>query len=92
VFRLSCTSSPTARKPKFHIKPLPPHHSACSIGLLISVSNCSKLIFYLWVPGPTLHEVTCYYLTLRSVLSLNNPQNSEMKSCENLKLSRWKSS
>ncbi len=27
-----------------------------------------------------------HYLTLRSVLSLNNPQNSEMKSCENMKL------
>jgi hypothetical protein len=26
------------------------------------------------------------YLTLRSVSSLNNPQNSEMKFCENIKL------
>jgi hypothetical protein len=26
------------------------------------------------------------YLTLRSVLSLNNRQNSEMKICENMKL------
>jgi hypothetical protein len=26
------------------------------------------------------------YLTLRSVSSLNNPQNSEMKFCENMKL------
>jgi hypothetical protein len=27
-----------------------------------------------------------YYLTLRLVLSMNNPQNSEMKFCENMKL------
>jgi hypothetical protein len=27
-----------------------------------------------------------YYLTLRSVSSLNNPHNSEMKICENMKL------
>jgi hypothetical protein len=33
-----------------------------------------------------------YYLTLRSVLSLNNPQNSEMKFCENMKFTCWKSS
>jgi hypothetical protein len=26
------------------------------------------------------------YLTLRLILSLNNPQNSEMKFCENMKL------
>jgi len=26
------------------------------------------------------------YLTLRLVLSLNNPQNNEMKICENMKL------
>ncbi len=32
------------------------------------------------------------YLTLRSVSSLNNPQNSEMKFCENIKLTCWKSS
>ncbi len=31
-------------------------------------------------------------LTLRSVLSSNNPQNSEMKFCENTKLTCWKSS
>jgi hypothetical protein len=31
-------------------------------------------------------------LTLRSVLSWNNPQNSEMKFCGNMKLTCWKSS
>jgi len=30
-------------------------------------------------------------LTLRSISSLNNPQNSEMKVCENTKLMCWKS-
>jgi hypothetical protein len=34
---------------------------------------------------------TCY-LTQRSISSINNPQNSEMKFCENIKLKRWKSS
>jgi hypothetical protein len=29
------------------------------------------------------------YLTLRSVLSVNNPQNNEMKFCENMKLTTW---
>jgi uncharacterized protein YqiB (DUF1249 family) len=37
---------------------------------------------------PTLLTITDFnYLTLRSVLSLNlDPQNSEMKFCENMKL------
>ncbi len=33
---------------------------------------------------------TTYYLTQRSVLPLNNPQNSEMKICENIKLKMLK--
>jgi hypothetical protein len=32
------------------------------------------------------------YLTLRSISSINNPQNSEMKICEIMKLTCWKSS
>ncbi len=40
------------------------------------------------------HRNCClpHYLTLRLVLQLNNPQNREMKFCENMKLTCWKSS
>ncbi len=43
------------------------------------------------------HSGTCDYLTLRSISSFNNPQNNEMKICEmkiceNMKLTCWKSS
>jgi hypothetical protein len=43
-------------------------------------------------PSQILLQDTTKYLTLRSVLSLNNPQNSEMIFCENMKLTCWKSS
>jgi hypothetical protein len=33
-----------------------------------------------------LHKIDYLTLSLRSVSSLNNPQNSEMKICENMKL------
>jgi hypothetical protein len=33
-----------------------------------------------------LHKVDYLTLSLRSVSSLNNPQNSEMKICENMKI------
>jgi hypothetical protein len=33
-----------------------------------------------------LHKIDYLTLSLRSVSSLNNPQNSEMKFCENMKL------
>jgi hypothetical protein len=33
-----------------------------------------------------LHTIDYLTLSLRSVLTLNNPQNSEMKFCENMKL------
>jgi hypothetical protein len=35
---------------------------------------------------------TCDYLTLRSISSFNNSQNNEMKFCENMKTTFWKSS
>ncbi len=42
---------------------------------------------------PTIVKISSSdYLTLRSVSSLNNPQNTEMKLCENMKLTCWKSS
>jgi len=34
----------------------------------------------------------CMCIQKTSVLLLNNPQNSEMKFCENMKLTCWKSS
>jgi len=43
-------------------------------------------------PSPSWINFCSQYLTLRSVSSLNNPQNSEMKICENIKLTCWKSS
>jgi hypothetical protein len=45
--------------------------------------------------GFTLSEEAPYieqYLNLRSILSLNNPQNNEIKFCENMKLTCWNSS
>ncbi len=45
-----------------------------------------------WVPSVLLFPLYPEYLTLRSVSSLNNPKNGEMKFSENMKLACWKSS
>jgi len=37
-----------------------------------------------------IHVCANAHLTLRSVLSLNNPKNNEMKICENMKLDMLK--
>jgi hypothetical protein len=49
-----------------------------------------KILLRVSCPPHTL--LTFYYLTPRSVSSLNNPQNSEMIFCENMKVTCWKSS
>jgi hypothetical protein len=54
----------------------------------LTSSLLELLLLYVWWGFSICHT----YLTLRSVSSLNNPQNSEMKICENMKLTCSKSS
>jgi hypothetical protein len=45
----------------------------------------------LWMKIICEPQAKSHYLALRSILSLNNPQNNEMIFCENMNLTCWKS-
>jgi hypothetical protein len=70
------------------------------VGVNTTISRLSRDVFNIFSLNMISNSISFFhwvwyhytlYLTLRLVSSLNNPQNSEMKFCENMKLTCWKS-
>ncbi len=93
--RLSCTHHNTTfgylkcRIMSFCRTPKVSSEEGRFLGVLSIVSAC---LLYPGVCTPKHNNDQLWYLTLRSVSSLNNPQNNELNFCENMKLTCWKSS